>query len=106
LPSYATYSPGILVQADLIQDLFGGRYRELDLLGSSRFEGPPKNKTDWATGRRETVHFTACRVCSRLLPYVVFKRLEHILKGGWRERTWEKEDERVQPDVLQLVKKA
>jgi CelD/BcsL family acetyltransferase involved in cellulose biosynthesis len=84
MPSYAAYSPGILVQADLIQELFGGPYRELDLLGSSRFETPPKNKTDWATGRRETVRFTACRVHSRLLPYVVFKRLEHILKRGWR----------------------
>jgi CelD/BcsL family acetyltransferase involved in cellulose biosynthesis len=84
LPSYAAYSPGILVQADLIQELFGGPYRELDLLGSSRFETPPKNKTDWATGRRETVRFTACRVHSRLLPYVVFKRLEHIFKRGWR----------------------
>lgn len=84
LPSFGAYSPGILLGAEIIQDLFRGPYRELDLLGSSKFETPPKHKTDWATGRRETVHFTACRVHSRLLPYVVSKRLEHILKRGWR----------------------
>jgi CelD/BcsL family acetyltransferase involved in cellulose biosynthesis len=90
LPSFAAYSPGILLGAEIIQDLFRGPYRELDLLGSSRFETLPKHKTDWATGRRETVHFTACRVHSRLLPYVVFKRLEHILKRGW----WRNQEQR------------
>jgi hypothetical protein len=83
LPSYATYSPGILVQADLIQKLFGGPYRELDMLAMRENGSSPKHKTDWATGRRETVRFTAYRVHSRLLPYVVIKRLEHILNRGW-----------------------
>jgi len=85
LPSYAAYSPGILALADLIQNLFGGPYRELDLLGMRQDGTPPKHKAAWATGRRETVRFTAYRVHSRLLPYVIVKRLEHILERGWGE---------------------
>ena len=90
LPAYAAYSPGILVQADLIQKLFGGPYGELDLLAMREDGALPKHKTDWATGRRETVRFTAYRVHSRLLPYVIVKRLEHILKRGW----WRNQEQR------------
>jgi CelD/BcsL family acetyltransferase involved in cellulose biosynthesis len=85
LPVYKAYSPGILVQADLIQKLFGGPYRELDMLAMRENGASPKHKTDWATGRRETVRFTAYRVPSRLLPYVMVKRLEDILNRGWRK---------------------
>jgi CelD/BcsL family acetyltransferase involved in cellulose biosynthesis len=85
LPSYAAYSPGILVQADLIRKLFEGPYRELDLLAMKEHGASPKNKSDWATGRRGTVRFTGYRVYSRLLPYVIVKGLGHILKRVWKE---------------------
>jgi len=106
LPAYAAYSPGILVGADLIQKLFGRPYRELDLLAMREDGAPPKHKTDWATGRRETVRFTAYRVHSRLLPYVIVKRLEHILKRGRRGKPEAKENEKAQRDALHLVEKA
>jgi CelD/BcsL family acetyltransferase involved in cellulose biosynthesis len=78
-PAYAAYSPGIIIQAEIIQELFRGRYRELDLLGMREDGTVPRHKTEWATGRRETVHLTAYRVPSRLLPLVIAKRLKHIL---------------------------
>jgi CelD/BcsL family acetyltransferase involved in cellulose biosynthesis len=79
LPSYAAYSPGILILADLTQNLFGGPYRELDLLGMRDDGTQPGHKAWWATGKRETVHLKAYRVYSRLLPLVVGKRLKRIL---------------------------
>lgn len=79
LPSYAAYSPGILILADLTQSLFGGPYRELDLLGMREDGTQTIHKTGWATGRRETVHLTGYRGGGRLLPLVVAKRLKRIL---------------------------
>jgi hypothetical protein len=79
LPSYAAYSPGILILADLTQHLFGGPYRELDLLGMRDDGAQPSYKMGWATGKRETVHLTGYRTYSRFLPLVVAKRLKGIL---------------------------
>ncbi|MBP1695262.1 MAG: hypothetical protein H6Q41_450 [Deltaproteobacteria bacterium] len=78
-PAYAAYSPGILIQAEIIQELFRESYRELDLLGMRDDGTEPRHKTGWATGKRETVHLTAYRVASRLLPLVIAKRLKHVL---------------------------
>ena len=77
-PVHAAHSPGILIQAEIIQELFRGKYRELDLLGMREEGPPPMHKTEWATGRRETVHLTAYRTDSRLLPLVIAKRLKRI----------------------------
>jgi len=81
-PAYATYSPGILIQAEIIQELFRGTYHELDLLGMREDGTPPRHKTEWATGQRKTVRLTAYRVYSHLLPLVIFKRLRRILTKG------------------------
>jgi CelD/BcsL family acetyltransferase involved in cellulose biosynthesis len=80
LPSYAAYSPGILILADITQSLFGGPYRELDLLGMRDNGTQAIHKAGWATGKRETVHLTAYRMDSRLLPLVVAKRLKRMLR--------------------------
>jgi CelD/BcsL family acetyltransferase involved in cellulose biosynthesis len=86
-PTYSAYSPGILIQAEIIQELFRGPYQELDLLGMREDGTVPRHKTEWATGKRETVHLVGYRVPSRVLPYVIIKRLEHILKRGWGGKT-------------------
>ena len=77
-PAYSAYSPGILIQAEILQELFRETYRELDLEGMREDGASPRLKTEWATGRRETVHLTAYRVRSRLLPLVIAKRLKRI----------------------------
>lgn len=78
-PAYSAYSPGILIQAEILQELFRGTYRELNLEGMREDGTSPRLKTEWATGRRETVHLIAYRVPSRLLPLVIAKRLKRIL---------------------------
>jgi CelD/BcsL family acetyltransferase involved in cellulose biosynthesis len=89
LPSYAAYSPGILILADLTQSLFGGPYRELDLLGMRDDGTQTSHKTGWATGKRETVHLTGYRGGGRLLPLVVAKRLKRILIRRSRQTSLE-----------------
>jgi hypothetical protein len=81
-PGHSACSPGILLQAAILQELFGGQGRELDLL-SLREAGTPrqKNKTGWATGRRETIRWVGYRASSRLLPALLAKRLKRRLKG-------------------------
>jgi CelD/BcsL family acetyltransferase involved in cellulose biosynthesis len=78
-PAYSAHSPGILLQAEILQELFKGAYRELDLEGMRENGASPRLKTEWATGRRETVHLTAYRVRSRLLPLIILKRLKCTL---------------------------
>lgn len=80
-PDHAVHSPGILIQAEIIQELLKEKYRELDLLGMREEGPPPMHKTEWATGRRETARLTAYRMDSRLLPLVVAKRLKRTLMG-------------------------
>ncbi len=84
-PGHAAYSPGILLNAAAIQELFGGRCREFDLL-SLREDGAPraKNKTDWATGRRDTIQWIGYRLCPRLLLALLPKRL----KARWKSAGW------------------
>jgi CelD/BcsL family acetyltransferase involved in cellulose biosynthesis len=83
-PAHAAYSPGILLQAAMIQGLFGGDCREFDLL-SLREHGVPhrhiphRHKTEWATGRRETVRWIGYRLCPRLLLALLPKRLKRRL---------------------------
>src|SRR4030042_2064962 len=67
LPAPAAHSPGILIQAEIIQELFREKYRELDLLGMREEGPPPMHKTEWSTGRGETVHLTAYWRDSRTL---------------------------------------
>jgi CelD/BcsL family acetyltransferase involved in cellulose biosynthesis len=78
-PTYSAHSPGILLQAEILQELFRGTYEELDLEGMRENGASPRLKTEWATGRRETVRLTAFRVHSRLLPLVIAKHLKGVL---------------------------
>jgi len=75
-PSHAKYSPGLLLHAEIFREHFGGAHKEFDLLGI-REEG--KYKTHWATGRRETVHWTAYRLRSRVWPLILAKRFKRLL---------------------------
>lgn len=79
LPSHATYSPGILLQAAMIQESFGESYREFDLLSLKEDGAPHRHKTEWATGRRETMRWVGYRLCPRLLLALLPKRLKRRL---------------------------
>jgi CelD/BcsL family acetyltransferase involved in cellulose biosynthesis len=75
-PAFSKFSPGILIQASILEELFGGEFRELDLQGMKESGPGPRHKTQWATGRRETVQWIGYRVASRILPLLVAKRLK------------------------------
>ena len=87
-PAYAIYSPGILLNAEIIRENFGMLNKEVDFLGMREDESSQRHKSDWAKGQRETVRLTAYRLCSRLLPLIIAKRLKRLLKGGsgWYRR--------------------
>ncbi len=76
----AAFSPGILLQAEVIKEHFGKNFMELDLLTMKENGRPPKHKSDWATGRRETIRWTGYRLNSRLFPLIVCKRFKSLFK--------------------------
>jgi CelD/BcsL family acetyltransferase involved in cellulose biosynthesis len=64
------------VAAEILKAHFGGQYKEYDMLGLSNNDAGQRHKSDWATGRRESAHWTGYRVYSRLLPLIIAKRLK------------------------------
>lgn len=90
-PPYAAYSPGILIQAEIIREFFGGPYRELDLLGMREDGTLPRHKADWATGRRETVQWTGYRIRGRLLPLIVAKKFKRLPTKGPQKASHERD---------------
>jgi len=83
-PAYAAFSPGIILHAEVFREFFSMPFQELDLLGLREDESSARHKTDWATGRRETVQLTGYRLRSRILPIVVAKRLKRLFRRGSR----------------------
>lgn len=84
-PAYASYSPGILLHAEIIGGHFGGAFREVDLLAMREDGSSQKHKTAWATGRRETVQWIGYRLRSRILPLVLAKRLKSYFTKAQRK---------------------
>jgi CelD/BcsL family acetyltransferase involved in cellulose biosynthesis len=80
-PEYSALSPGILLQAEMMRGLFGGRWREFDML-SLREQGTlHRHKTDWATGRRQTVRWTGYRIAGRSRLIVLGKKIKRRLRS-------------------------
>ncbi len=77
-PAYATYSPAVVLHAEIFRDAFERAFREVDLLSMKEDGKPEKHKTDWATGRKKTVRWTGYRVGSRLLPLILAKRIKRF----------------------------
>jgi len=53
-PTYAKYSPGVILTTEIIKTLFGTHYKECDFLG---FQGEEKNtlKKNWSSGTLQTI---------------------------------------------------
>lgn len=78
-PAYAQYSPGILLLAEFIRIQFGGTSQECDLLGMRENNGSSQDyKVRWAKGRRQTIYWAGYRVCSRMLPLIIVKRVKFL----------------------------
>lgn len=75
-PAFATYSPGVVLHAEILRDMIANGMAEFDFLSIAADAGRQMHKTDWATGSRETMLLTAYRTKMRLLPFVLAKRLK------------------------------
>jgi CelD/BcsL family acetyltransferase involved in cellulose biosynthesis len=53
-PTHLEYSPGVILNVEIIKALFGTHYKEFDFLG---LRGDEKNflKKNWSTGTRQTI---------------------------------------------------
>ena len=69
----------MVLHAEIMREGFEGPFREFDLLGIQADGSSHNYKTHWATGKRETIHWTGHRVRSRLLPAIAAKRLKRLL---------------------------
>jgi hypothetical protein len=78
---HARFSPGILLHAKVFQEYFGGSFKEFDMLALREDGPPPRHKTDWCKGRRETVQWTGYRTRSCIRPLIVAKRLKNLFQG-------------------------
>jgi CelD/BcsL family acetyltransferase involved in cellulose biosynthesis len=79
-PEHANLSPGIVLRAELMKDLFGSTWREFDLMGMQPSVGRQRHKEDWALGRRETVSQQFFRRTGRMLPVYLARRVREWLK--------------------------
>jgi CelD/BcsL family acetyltransferase involved in cellulose biosynthesis len=86
-PAYEEFSPGIILQTEILKEHFGGRFEEMDLLGMRDNEPGQRHKIDWATGKRETVTITGYRIGIRNLPILFGKKMKRILISANGKRT-------------------
>jgi CelD/BcsL family acetyltransferase involved in cellulose biosynthesis len=81
-PSFAKFSPGIVLHAEIFRDAFQSGHREIDLLGMPEGDGSPRHKYHWATGKRETVRITGYRKWGRLVLLVTVRSLWRRVRRG------------------------
>ncbi|GEM_PF-2182610 len=53
-PKYAKYSPGMIINAEVIKSFFNTQYQEIDYLGFQRGNEKNSLKERWSTGSRQT----------------------------------------------------
>ncbi len=79
--AHKAYSPGILLHAEVFQGYFGGSFKEFDMLALREDGPPPRHKTDWCKGRRETFQWTGYRTRSCIRQLIVAKRFKNLFRG-------------------------
>lgn len=77
---FSKYSPGVILNAEVLRLHFGTCYEELDFFGLHVKDSKQKHKSDWATGTRETVRINIFKKNFRHFLYSAGKGIEKILK--------------------------
>lgn len=74
-PDYGAMSPGIVLRAEILKNLFGRQWTKFDMMGMHPSVGRQRHKADWATGRwqGQSEHFYRLR--GRLFPIIVARAL-------------------------------
>jgi hypothetical protein len=74
-PEFSKLSPGIVLRAEILPQLFGSRFREFDLMGMHPSVGRQQHKRDWSRNERVTTCQEFFRRRGRLLPVVMSRSL-------------------------------
>lgn len=75
-PLYAEYSPGVILNAEIIQSMFGTHYKKYDLLG---FKGEENSlKKNWSTGSQQTIRIQVYKKTLFSLLYANEDSLKHM----------------------------
>jgi CelD/BcsL family acetyltransferase involved in cellulose biosynthesis len=76
---YSKYSPGIMLNSEIIKSNFQSRFDVFDLLGLQNAEKKPHFKKSWATGEIENYNITINRRSGRMIIKSLVRWLEKLL---------------------------
>jgi hypothetical protein len=76
-PVYAEYSPGVILNAEIIKMLFDTQYGEYDFLGI-RGDGKNPFKKNWSTGSRQTNTIEVYKKSPRLFIYIMGRKVKIV----------------------------
>lgn len=75
---YAEYSPGVILNAEIIKSLFGTHYKKCDLLG---FRGEENSlKKNWSTGALQTMTIQIYKKSLRMFLYMNEDTVKNTLR--------------------------
>jgi hypothetical protein len=80
-PMYAKYSPGVILNAEIIKMLFGTYFREYDFLGFQEGDEKNSSKKKWSTGMRQTVTIMVNKKTFPMMLYLNGNRLKTSIRN-------------------------
>jgi CelD/BcsL family acetyltransferase involved in cellulose biosynthesis len=78
---YSAYSPGVILNAEIIRTLFGTHYEEYDYLGFQKTDEKNSLKKKWSTGSRETITVIVNKRNVRMGLFTQGTRLKTLLRN-------------------------
>jgi len=78
---YASYSPGVILNAEIIRTLFGTHNEEYDYLGFQKADEKNSLKKKWSTGSRETITVIVNKRNVRMGLFTQGTRLKTLLRN-------------------------
>jgi CelD/BcsL family acetyltransferase involved in cellulose biosynthesis len=75
-PAYAKLSPGIFLEVQQLQTLFGKGLKKYDMMGMHPTSEAPRDKVERATGTQETIQFLIIKNRLKLLPEIMWRKFK------------------------------
>lgn len=80
-PKYAMYSPGVILNTEIIKTLFGTHYLEYDFLGLAEADEKNSLKKKWSTGSRKTMTVIISKRNLRMVLFMEGNNLKNLLRN-------------------------
>ena len=93
---YAEYSPGVILNVEILRTLFGTHYQKYDFLGFQKGDEKNSLKKKWSTGSRQTITIFVNKRNFRMLLYYKGNRLKTVLRNVVSIMTGHKASEQAQ----------